>query len=70
MCGWKPCNIPEDAIFKLRDLEKNKKVQSLPDSFMDGYVIGMTTHTSSIEGEHLKQQNISLCRLTRQNLVI
>lgn len=28
---------------------------------MDGYVIGMATHSSSIEGQHLKQQNISLC---------
>lgn len=59
-------NIPEDAIFNLRDLENKKKNQSLkvpsvPDSFMNGYVIGMTAHSSSIEGQHLKQQNISLC---------
>lgn len=27
---------------------------------MDGYVIGMTAHSSPIEGQHLKQQNTSL----------
>lgn len=37
------------------------KLLSVPDSFMDGYVIGMTAHSSSIEGQHLKQQNIVLC---------
>lgn len=40
---------------------KALKVQWVPDSFMDGYVIGMAAHSSSIEGQHLKQQNISLC---------
>ena len=68
MCK-KPHNIPEDGFFKLRDLKKQKnlffgwrglKVQPVPDSFMDGYVIGMAAHSSSIEGQHLKQQNISL----------
>lgn len=28
---------------------------------MYGYVIGMTAHSSSIESQHLKQQNIVLC---------
>lgn len=28
---------------------------------MDGYVIDMAAHSSSIEGQHLKQQNIILC---------
>lgn len=28
---------------------------------MYGYVIGMTAHSSSIESQHLKQQNIILC---------
>lgn len=27
---------------------------------MDGYVIGVTAHSSPIEGQHLKQQNILL----------
>lgn len=36
------------------------KLASVPDGFMDGYVIGMTAHSSPIEGQHLKQQNIVL----------
>lgn len=33
----------------------------VPDSFMDGYVIGMAAHSSPIEGQHLNKQNILLC---------
>lgn len=36
------------------------KLASVPDGFMDGYVIGMAAHSSPIEGQHLKQQNIVL----------
>lgn len=47
-----------------RKKERNEilKPPSVPDSFMDGYVIGMTAHSLPIKGQHLKQQNILLCQ--------
>lgn len=37
------------------------KVFPVPDGVIDSYVIGMAAHAASIEGQHLKQQNMSLC---------
>lgn len=38
-----------------------KPVESVPESFMDGRVIGMAAHAALIEGQNLKQQNSKLC---------
>lgn len=59
-CSWK--EFYDSGVGKMWFFWwQSLKMQFVPDSFIDGCVIGMAAHSSSIEGQHLKQQNISLC---------
>lgn len=52
---------PLSTVQVISGLGKHHKCVRVPDGFIDGCVIGMTTHAAPVKGQHLKQQNISLC---------